>query len=367
MLRVNNLSKTYGKALQSIRAVRQVSFEIKLGEVFTLLGPSGCGKSTILRCIAGLETPDQGEVWLGDRVVFDARRKVDVPVHQRGVGMVFQSYALWPHMSVFDNVAFPLRQGRDRAPERQIRDKVMSVLQLVQMESLANRPVPLLSGGQQQRVALARALVYEPDILLLDEPLSNLDAKLRLQMRSELQALITRLRVTTLYVTHDQEEALVISGRIAVMQEGMTAQVGEPRNVYRNPASAYVAGFVGNMNFFEGSVVSQDGDGAIWVECTFGSLRCGRSETREPLKPGDRVWVTIRPEHTVVRTSPCNVRHNGFPGMIVRVEYLGSRLQCEVSVGAETCRAEVGDQEDFSPGDAVEVELPPERTMVMRR
>ncbi len=182
MLRVSNLSKAYGKRMQNVRAVRDVSFEVSLGDVFTLLGPSGCGKSTILRCIAGLEVPDEGEIAVKDSVFFSSTGNVNMPIFRREVGMVFQSYALWPHMTVFQNVAFPLRQGRDRLGKNQVREKVMSALQLVQMEGMAERPVPLLSGGQQQRVALARALVYEPRILLLDEPLSNLDAHLRMRI-----------------------------------------------------------------------------------------------------------------------------------------------------------------------------------------
>ena len=220
MIQIKSLRKYYWSERTRINAVDGIDVEIAAGEIFMLLGPSGCGKTTTLRCVAGLETPDEGEIRLGEQVVFGEHGQVVVPVYQRGVGMVFQSYAIWPHLSVFENVAYPLLHGRFRIAKSAVKERVFKTLSLVGLEEFADRPAPLLSGGQQQRVALARALAYEPKVLLLDEPLSNLDAKLRAEMRIELRQLIKRLNLTSLYVTHDQEEALILGDRIAVMGRG---------------------------------------------------------------------------------------------------------------------------------------------------
>ena len=210
MIQIKNLRKYYWSDGARITAVDGIDVEIAAGEMFMLLGPSGCGKTTTLRCVAGLETPDEGEIRLGEQVMFGEHGQIAVPVYQRGVGMVFQSYAIWPHLSVFENVAYPLLHGRFRIAKSAVKERVFKTLSLVGLEEFADRPAPLLSGGQQQRVALARALAYEPKVLLLDEPLSNLDAKLRAEMRIELRQLIKRLNLTSLYVTHDQEEALIL-------------------------------------------------------------------------------------------------------------------------------------------------------------
>jgi ABC-type Fe3+/spermidine/putrescine transport system ATPase subunit len=234
VLRLAGVSKLFGLA----PAVDRVSLEIQRGEIFTLLGPSGCGKTTTLRLVAGLERPDAGEIVLRGRVVASAARRLFVAPHKRNLGMVFQSYAIWPHMTVFENVAYPLRlRGTTGAV---VRDKVVRVLDLVGLSGLEERSATLLSGGQMQRLALCRSLVYEPDLLLLDEPFSNLDAKLREQMRVELKLLQRRLGVTVLFVTHDQIEALSLSDRIAVMQRGRVEQVGTPRDLYERPGSPFV-------------------------------------------------------------------------------------------------------------------------------
>ncbi|HUK40295.1 MAG TPA: ABC transporter ATP-binding protein, partial [Candidatus Acidoferrales bacterium] len=235
MLTVRNLQKNFVADNGSIQAVDSVSFNVPAGEFYTLLGPSGCGKTTTLQCIAGLEMPDAGEITLDDRLVFSRSANTVVPAHRRDIGMVFQSYAIWPHMTVFENVAFPLLHGRRRVPRSVVHERVMKALQLVQLSGLENRPAPFLSGGQQQRVALARAIVGEPKVLLLDEPLSNLDAKLREEMRFELRDLVLRLHTTTLYVTHDQIEALSMSDHIAVMNSGKIVQEGTPREIYLTP------------------------------------------------------------------------------------------------------------------------------------
>jgi len=241
-IRVAGLRKTFGK----VRAVHDVSFEVPAGSLITLLGPSGCGKTTTLRLIAGLERPDAGEVHVGGRLLTSAAQGVFLAPDKRQMGMVFQTYAIWPHMTVFENVAFPLRARR--VPARDIRERVMAMLQSLGLDGFEDRPAPLLSGGQQQRVALGRALVANPDVLLLDEPFSNLDARLREEMRFELKELQTRVGVTTLFVTHDQTEALILSDRVLVMNAGRIAQEGAPRQVYEHPRTPFIMDVLGQVN-----------------------------------------------------------------------------------------------------------------------
>jgi iron(III) transport system ATP-binding protein len=253
------LRKTYEFRGQRVRAVDDVTLEAPEGKILTLLGPSGCGKTTTLRCLAGLERPDDGEIRFGSRVVFSRAQGVFVPPEQRHIGMVFQSYAIWPHMTVFENVAYPLRVRRVNPGE--IRKRVQAALELVGLAALADRPAPYLSGGQQQRVALARALVYEPEVLLLDEPLSNLDAKVREQVREELRALQRQLNITTVYVTHDQIEALALSDVVAVMRDGKVLEVGTPRDLYERPRTRFVAQFLGTTNLLPGKLAQVEGGG----------------------------------------------------------------------------------------------------------
>ena len=255
MLTVRGLTKTYVTADGGFQALKGIDFDVPQGGFYTLLGESGCGKSTTLRCVAGLEEPDGGSISIGGEVVADPERGVQVPAFERDIGLVFQSYAIWPHMDVFANVAYPLRVRRPRVAAADIKARVMEALRLVGMEDYANRQATKLSGGQQQRVAFARALVRRPKLLLLDEPLSNLDAKLREQMRFELQELIARTGVTTLYVTHDQSEALAMSDTVAVMAGGRIVQSGAPRDVYGRPDNRTVANFLGSANFLRGKVV----------------------------------------------------------------------------------------------------------------
>src|SRR6478609_560277 len=245
-IEVENLEVYFG----AVPAVRGVSFTVLHGEQLTLLGPSGCGKTTTLRAIAGLEKPVAGEIRIDGAPIDSAARDIHVPAEKRGLSMVFQSYAIWPHMTVFDNVAYGLRVRREEAAA--IRDKVMRALALVQMQAFADRRASQLSGGQQQRVALARAFVFQPSVLLFDEPLSNLDAKLRADMRIELRELQHRLGITSVYVTHDLEEALAMSDRIVVMRDGLIAQIGSPSDIYNLPRNAFVADFVGSANLIRG-------------------------------------------------------------------------------------------------------------------
>ncbi len=283
-----------GRHFGTLKAVDSVDLSIESAEFVTLLGPSGCGKTTTLRMVAGLEQNDTGSIAIGGRVVSDAAAGLFVPPDHRKLGMVFQSYAIWPHMTVFDNVAYPLSVRR--VAKAEIRTRVAAALKLVEMESYAERPAPALSGGQQQRVAIARALVFEPEVLLLDEPLSNLDARLRSQMGDEFRALQRRLKITTLYVTHDQEEAMALSDRVVVMDKGKALQVGAPEEVYRRPASRTVAAFFGNPNFIEAKVTACRADGQDHVLTIEGAGTSGDCRAGEAYRPGDAVLVMIRPE-----------------------------------------------------------------------
>ncbi|MGE0714014.1 MAG: ABC transporter ATP-binding protein [Alphaproteobacteria bacterium] len=322
-----------GRSFGLVAAVDRVSLAIADGEFVTLLGPSGCGKTTTLRMVAGLERNDTGRIAIGGRVVSDADRGFFLPPDQRQLGMVFQSYAIWPHMTVFDNVAYPLSVRR--APKAETAEKVKAALRLVEMERFADRPAPALSGGQQQRVAIARALVFEPAVLLLDEPLSNLDARLRAQMGDEFRALQRRLGITTLYVTHDQEEAMALSDRVVVMQHGRILQIGTPEEVYQRPASREVAAFFGAPNLLPARVVdsrpSGDGDHVLAVE---GSGWRGRCRAGEPFAAGADVLMMVRPENVVLGdldTTPADGRI-AWTGRVVDGIFRGPRR----SIVAET-------------------------------
>ena len=274
-IEVKDLVVRYGH----VTAVTGVSFTVRTGEQLTLLGPSGCGKTTTLRAIAGLEPPTSGEIVIAGTAVFSSARRINVSAEHRGLSMVFQSYAIWPHMTVFDNVAYGLRVRRMSA--REIADKVRWALGMVQMEDFAERSASKLSGGQQQRVALARAFVFSPSVLLFDEPLSNLDAKLRAEMRIELRELQHRVGITSVYVTHDLEEALAISDRIVVMRDGAIAQIGTPSEIYDFPRNAFVADFVGSANLIRGRHRPEGGrDGLIALETPGGTLVYGTTHGR---------------------------------------------------------------------------------------
>ncbi|MGZ3604752.1 MAG: ABC transporter ATP-binding protein, partial [Thermodesulfobacteriota bacterium] len=249
-IRIKDLNKNYFSQSKTIPALSNVDLTIPANQIFTLLGPSGCGKTTLLRCIVGLEIPDSGEIAIGDKVVWSKDREIFIPPEKRGLSMVFQTYAIWPHMNVFDNVAYPL-QLRNQ-PKEEIKRKVENTLRFVQLEGFENRPATKLSGGQQQRVALARALAPEPKVILFDEPLSNLDAKLREETRKELRSFLTNLKITAVYVTHDRIEALSLSDSIAVMKEGRIVEIGTPKEIYFGSKQRFVADFVGRTNLIDG-------------------------------------------------------------------------------------------------------------------
>ena len=367
-VRVENLEKRYATDEGAVNAVRGVSFEVEDGQFFTLLGPSGCGKSTTLRCIAGLEKADGGEIAIGDMVVV-SQSGAQVPAHQRPIGMVFQSYAIWPHMDVFDNVAFPISRGKGKLPKAEVRERVLEALSLVRLDGLERRPAPQLSGGQQQRLALARALVRQPKALLLDEPLSNLDAKLRDDMRVELKTLTERLNITTLFVTHDQLEALTLSDKIAVMRDGEIVQLGGPKDIYDDPNSRFTAEFIGTTNLLEGTVASIEGD-AMRVETPQGALLCAALDS---LAPGDRAAVAVRPANIGVSADRPEA-DNALEGVVETVVFLGDSHDCRVNVGGALIRAFVHASRSVQRGDKVYLTmsasdcrlLPPEAAFVER-
>jgi len=309
---VTDLTKRFGTNV----VVNRATFDIREGELFTLLGPSGCGKTTLLRLIAGFYAPDEGEIR------FDGKVVNDVPPHERGIGMVFQNYALWPHMTVFENAAYGLKLRK--VPKDEIASRIRAVLEKVHLSGLEGRYPGQLSGGQQQRVALARALVLNPKILLLDEPLSNLDAKIRVQVRAEIRKLQKELGITTVYVTHDQDEALTLSDRIAVFNQGRVFQVGPPKELYERPANRFVADFIGINNLIDGTV--QSVNGALLVKTAVGDIKANPDSR---FQPGQRCVLSVRPENASITGS----HENSFKGKVAFAAYLGNTLRYDVEVG----------------------------------
>ncbi len=312
---IQNLTKKFGDTT----ALKNVSLEIDSQELFFLLGPSGCGKTTLLRLIAGFYQPDEGEL------LFGGKSMNGVPAHRRNTGMVFQNYALWPHLTVAENVVYGLDVRSLAAAEKKAR--LAEALSIVQMEKYAKQTPNQLSGGQQQRVALARALVIRPDLLLLDEPLSNLDAKLRLEMREEIRRIHSQTKITTIYVTHDQKEALSLASRMAVMRDGTIEQLGDPRTVYRAPANRFVADFIGETNWLPSRVESSSNE-SVLLQTEVGPFTAA---TKTGFKTGDKVWLGFRPEAVQIGSSPVN----GFKTIVAQVSYLGEIEQygLEVSPG----------------------------------
>lgn len=350
---VEHLTKRFG----SLAAVSEVSLAIEDGELFTLLGPSGCGKTTLLRLIAGFYAADEGDIRFGDQ------RVNDLPAHERGIGMVFQNYALWPHMTVAENVSYGLKLRKVSAPN--IAARLREVLEKVELTGFDARYPGQLSGGQQQRVALARALVLNPQILLLDEPLSNLDAKVRVQVRSEIRKLQQELAITTIYVTHDQEEALAMSDRIAVFSRGRVCQVGPPKMLYERPATRFVADFIGLNNFVEGTVRAVDGARRMLrAQTALGELAAIHDER---LHPGDRCVLCIRPENLALDAAGDD--RNRFKGRIALAAYLGNTLRYDIDLGGGvTFKADIGDpwhHELLPAGTPVTVSCAPGSTLAI--
>jgi iron(III) transport system ATP-binding protein len=347
---------------EAVKAVQNVSFEVPEGKLFTLLGPSGCGKTTTLRSIAGLERPRSGEIEVGGRAVYSSDKRIFVAPNKRNFGMVFQSYAIWPHMNVFQNVAFPLEVRR--LAKKDIREKVMRVLETVALAELVDRDATKLSGGQQQRLALARALVMEPQLLLLDEPLSNLDAKLRDRMRSELKRLQRELNLTTVYVTHDQSEALALSHEIAVMNEGRVIQVGTPRQIYEQPHDKFVADFVGTTNFIDGTVTAVDVDRCI-VSSEIGDLKVQASDG---VDKNARVIVSVRPEDVELSEAPPASADgdNVCKGTVSAKDFLGDYLDFHVKVGDVELLAKAHPSLRTPTGEAIYLRMKAEKCVAIR-
>lgn len=310
---IKNVTKKFG----DVKAVNDANVEIKKGEFFTLLGSSGCGKTTLLRTIAGFYTQDEGNIYFGKDIIDN------VPAHKRNIGMVFQNYAIFPHMSVADNVAYGLKARN--IPKDEIEKRVVAALDMVQLAHLKDRQPSDMSGGQQQRVALARAIVIEPGILLMDEPLSNLDAKLRLKMRNDIKRLQSDLGITTIYVTHDQQEALAVSDRIAVMDKGIIQQIGTPQEIYMNPANKFVANFIGTTNFIDGEIIKKGNEKFVKVK---------EKEIKVDLKSNyqGKVLYSVRPEGILLVDNDAD---NVIKGKVTNVIFLGDYLSYEVEIGED--------------------------------
>jgi iron(III) transport system ATP-binding protein len=364
VLRVEGLYTEYpNERGEIVRAAQDVTFEVPEGKLFTLLGPSGCGKTTTLRSIAGLERPRVGEIAVNDRVVYSSSKGVFITPNRRGFGMVFQSYAIWPHMNVFQNAAFPLEVGDRKYSRQEVRDKVMRVLSAVQLDSLADREATKLSGGQQQRLALARALVMEPALLLLDEPLSNLDAKLRQHLRFELKRLQRELRITTVYVTHDQSEALALSHEIAVMNEGRIQQVGSPRQIYERPISSFVADFVGSTNFLDGAVLGPEAEGRYRVRTEIGDVSVLATES---FRADDKVLISVRPEDVELSEARPQGPNNVWEGLVDQKVFLGEVLDFQVKLGNRILLSRQHPSLRTPIGNPIFVQLNPEKCVALR-
>jgi iron(III) transport system ATP-binding protein len=362
-LAVAGLSKIYAAGTAGGGGgIRPVSFTLEPGTFFTLLGPSGCGKTTTLRCIAGLERPDRGMIRLGDTVFFDEQRGINVPLNRRDIGMVFQSYAIWPHMSVFENVAFPLKVAKGRSyAGAEVKKLVGEALDRVALTGFENRSPTQLSGGQQQRVALARAIVRHPKLLLLDEPLSNLDAKLRDEMRHELKSLQKRIGVTAVYVTHDQSEALEMSDVIAVVNQGRLAQIGSPQEIFFEPSDAFVAGFMGSTNLLSGTTLGSTAKGGIGgVKLAVGGTIACRF--RGEVTADVPTVVSVRPESIELkeRTAPARDGWNTLDGTVVGCGFLGQSSRYSIRVQDLTLLAHVPSSVKFANGNEVSITFPQE-------
>jgi iron(III) transport system ATP-binding protein len=363
MVELEHLSKNFGSEL----AVSDLNLSVNQGEFVTLLGPSGCGKTTTLRCIAGLERPDTGEIRIGGDVVAAPARGIYLFPEERNIGMVFQSYAIWSHMTVFDNVAYGLRVRR--APASAIKERTMRTLELVGLAHLADRYATKLSGGQRQRVALARAIIYEPRVVLFDEPLSNLDAKLREQMRLELVRLQHEVGITSIYVTHDQAEALVMSDRVVVMDNGVIQQIGNPQAIYAQPANTFVANFIGVANLMQGVLLGRS-DELCDLEIALGEGRAPmrvRATGGQGAVAGQKVMLSVRPEDIFIQFEQPNGVASGnlFEGEVVDTMYLGSLLACRVKVGRHEISIQIDHHEQIAQQRKVWLSFTPDHGLCL--
>ncbi len=358
-LQVDHLVKYFGDD----RAVDGISFGIEEGKFLTLLGPSGCGKTTTLMCIAGLHKPDAGEIRIGADPVTSIQKRVNLAPEKRNIGMVFQSYAIWPHMNVTQNVAYPL-EIRDVA-QSEIDDRVAEVLRIVGLSDMADKNATQLSGGQQQRAALARAMVFRPRLLLFDEPLSNLDLKLREQMRVELKRIQHEIGITSIYVTHDQAEALVMSDEIIVMSKGRIEQTGGPHSIYARPVNKFVSDFIGVANLTEGRIVSNGGEGSGTIEISQeGEIVQLPCLLASGLSEGDDAYLSVRPENVDASREPMDGPR--IEGEVIQSVFLGNCLDCRVKWGTFEWKVLAHSRERLRVGEKVYVRPDPDHTLAVR-
>ena len=362
-VRIDHLDKHFGPET----AVLDFNILIEPGEFVTLLGPSGCGKTTTLRCVAGLERPDAGEIHIGDKLVASHDKEIYLNPEERNIGMVFQSYAVWPHMTVFDNVAYGLKVRK--ASKEETRKKTMNALELVGLDQQADRYATKLSGGQRQRVALARAIVYEPNVILFDEPLSNLDAKLRETMRDEIVRLQKEVGITSIFVTHDQSEALVMSDRVVVMDKAVIQQVGNPQDIYANPANSFVANFIGVTSLLEGKIIARDGnicDLEILANKDKGSFRI-QAAGAPNVTAGENVYISLRPEDVLLHINEPTGTDNGnvVEAKVIDTVYLGSFLECRVDVNGHEVNIQIDHFEQLSNNQTVFISFQPEHALCL--
>ncbi|MDD2233184.1 MAG: ABC transporter ATP-binding protein [Sphaerochaetaceae bacterium] len=357
-IRITGLKKYYKSEGNVIKALDDVNLVIPSNRIFTLLGPSGCGKTTLLRSIVGLEAPDEGEIQIGDTVVWSSSKNIFVPTEKRALGMVFQTYAIWPHMNVFNNIAYPLQN--QKRPKDEIESRVREVLKFVQLEGFEKRPATRLSGGQQQRVALARALVAKPKVILFDEPLSNLDAKLREETRKELRSFLTELEITAVYVTHDRVEALALSDNIGVMRSGKIIEIGEPKKIYFHPEHQFVADFIGRSNLIPASIQCIEG-GYSTVTTDIGKFVC--SDTG--IKAGSSAVLCIRPEFVEVASAEEPRPVNAVEGVVHSMVFIGEVYESEIKVNDRLVMVKLPADTKLSSGDPVTFHVKPEHCLLV--
>ncbi|MBN1958528.1 MAG: ABC transporter ATP-binding protein [Desulfuromonadales bacterium] len=358
-IRIHDLERNYYSEGKLIKALDHVTLTIPANRIFTLLGPRGCGKTTLLRCIVGLEVPDGGEIYIGDELVWSKEKNIFVPPEQRGLGMVFQTYAIWPHMNVFDNVAYPLQTGK--VEKDKIREKVAKALNFVQLDGFEKRPATKLSGGQQQRVALARALVAEPKVILFDEPLSNLDAKLREETRKELRSFLTELQITAIYVTHDRIEALALSDLIAVMRAGRIVEIGDPKKIYFNSDHQFVADFIGRANLISGSVTKIEGDHALFTS-DIGPLRALNSQQ---IPAGEKAILCVRPEFIRLAHEHEEETPNTFRSRVESLIFIGEAYEGEIRIGDTLMTTTIEPTQQISEGDTISIAFDPDHCFLL--